>query len=357
MDAGKDIYRVSLPIAAGVLAASAFSQHLSHMHTAHPAAGICMILLCAVLATAMYFRDASRSALLWVGIFLLLGALCSFTGELILPVRTPNRWFEGAYSAIYGLIEAIPFRHRENNALVRALILGDKSGLGAQSLSNFRDAGASHLLALSGMHLGLIYLLVRRGLFFLGNSIPMRKVRSGLLIAVTGAYTLMCGAGASLMRAWLFILLAESGRILDRPQKGADVFCGALTLHLVFNPGAAQELGFQLSYMAMVGIVFLWPMVRDWYPGGSIGAKIWQLATLSISCQAFTAPLTLWHFGTFPKYFLITNLVAAPLMGVVMVCSLLCMALGICEWAQTLIELLEYPLTALRWLLGIIAGM
>lgn len=357
MDAGKDIYRVSLPLAAGVLAATSLSQYITHMHTAHPAAGVCMILLCAALFTAIRFMDIGRSALLWVGIFLLLGAFCSFTRELILPCRMPNRWFEGTYSAISGLIGAIPFQNDENNALVKALILGDRSGLGAQSMSDFRNAGAAHLLALSGMHLGLIYLLVRKGLFFLGNSIPMRKVRSAMLIIVTGAYTLMCGAGASLMRAWLFILLAESGRILDRPQKSADVFCGALTLHLVFRPEAARELGFQLSYMAMVGIVFLWPMVRDWYPGRSLGAKIWQLATLSISCQAFTAPLTLWHFGTFPKYFLITNLVAAPLMGVVMICSLLCMGLGGCEWAQPAIHVLEYPLTALRWLLGVIAGM
>lgn len=358
MDAGKDIYRVSLPLAAGVLAAWIITTHIFHVHAAHMAAALCFALACAAASPALIpSGKAAASASFWVLNFFVAGASCFFTSRVVSTDIVPRSWFADVNSSISALIGAIPFRDAENNALVQAIILGRRNALSAESTAAFRQAGAAHLLALSGMHLGIIYVIVKRGLCVLGNSIAMRKMRSLLLILSTGAYTLMCGAGPSLMRAWLFILLAETGRILGRPQKSGDVFCSALTLHLIFKPEAIAEPGFQLSYLAMVGIVFLWPLVREWYPGRGLGAKIWQLATLSISCQAFTAPLTLVYFGTFPKYFLITNLIAAPLMGVVMVCSLLCVGLGGCEWAQPAILLMEYPLSLLRSLLKIISGM
>ena len=257
-------------------------------------------------------------------------------------------------------IEHIPFRDKEDNALVEALVIGDRSRLSQGTKRDFRTAGAAHMLALSGMHLGIIYLVINRLLCLMGNSIPARKARNLIVTAVCGLYTLLCGAGPSLVRAWLFIALNEGASFLNRPQDPRQVFCAALTLHLIFRPESIMDMGFQLSYLAMVGIVFVWPVMREWYRAKGLGRSIWDAATLSISCQLFTAPLTYFHFGTFPVYFLITNLAGSLLMSLVMASSLAAMTVhtaGGDNFAKTICPFCEWPVRAMRNFVHIIAEM
>ena len=385
------IYRISLALTAGVGAGAAISPPgaaggpagamagcgpgglIGGPAAPYAAAGLLMAVLAAALpalATRLPDnrgrntcpdtspnRDITQSwrnsGLLWTAVFFILGLFCYFSRVAILPSIPDRTYFSTAGETLTGAIESIPFRDSNNNALILALLKGDRSGLARQTIADFRNAGAAHMLALSGMHLGIIYLILNRLLFFLGNTPPARKTRYALITLLTLFYTLMCGAGASLVRAWLFILLNSLSRILDRPQPPGQIFCVALLLHLIARPESICEVGFQLSYLAMAGIVFIWPEMRTW-----MDSRIWDALALSISCQMFTAPLTLLYFGTFPKYFLITNLVAAPLMSIVMTCGIIATAASALslEWSL-LYTICEKPITLLCRLLENIAAL
>ena len=383
------IYRISLALTAGVGAGAAISPPgaaggplgglaggagcgPAAPYAPYAAAGLLMAVLAAALpALASLPGNGYRSngleispdqdipqswrnsGLLWTAVFFLLGLFCYFNQAVVLPSVPDYAYFNRAGKTLTQAIESIPFQDSNSNALILALLKGDRTGLARQTIADFRNAGAAHMLALSGMHLGIIYLILSRLLFFLGNTPPARKTRYILITLLTLFYTLMCGAGASLVRAWLFILLNSLSKILDRPQPPGQIFCVALLLHLIARPESICEVGFQLSYLAMAGIVFIWPEMRTW-----MGSRIWDALALSISCQMFTAPLTLLYFGTFPKYFLITNLVAAPLMSIVMACGIIATAASSLslEW-PLLYTVCEKPIILLCRLLGNIAAL
>lgn len=350
------IYRISIPVTAGVGAGAVIAHLAAVGRSGLVAVCIAAGLLMAILTASMLLISGTswrNSPILWTVVFFLLGMFCYCNRSVISPSAPAREYLSGPAEILGSAIEDIPFNDKGSNALVLALLKGDRSRMDTQTVKNFRNAGAAHILALSGMHLGIIYLALSRLLLFLGNTRPARKTRYALTTVLTLLYTLMCGAGASLVRAWLFILLDSIARILDRPQPPGHIFCAALLLHLVTRPESICDIGFQLSYLAMAGLVFIWPGIRKW-----MDFRIWDTLSLSISCQLFTAPLTLLYFGTFPKYFLITNLLAAPLMTVVMACGITATAASAAslEW-PVLYAICEKPVTALCWLLGNISSL
>jgi len=295
---------------------------------------------------------------LTLGTFLLLGVFCARTAAL--PwADVPNAlelWADAAAAKLRARIGSLPFPSEGTAPLLNALLTGDRSGLGADVTSLFRESGASHLLALSGLHMGILYGILVVLTRPLGNSLPAQRVRAGLLIGSAGFFTLMAGAGPSLVRAFLFISLNELLRLLHRPRKAIRVYCVALLLQLVWNPSVISSLGFQLSYLAMAGIFLLYPVLEAWYPDGPAWdplRRIWKLAALSISCQAFTAPLTWLRFHTFPQYFLLTNLLALPLTSALMTVALGAIATG---W-QPLITATDGLSRLLLWVLEVISSM
>ncbi|MCQ2143429.1 MAG: ComEC/Rec2 family competence protein [Bacteroidales bacterium] len=242
-------------------------------------------------------------------------------------------------ASLRALIDSVPYSDDRVHGLVKALITGDRSGLGGPLKAAFRKSGASHLLALSGMHIGILYLILDRILRPLARSPLAILLKRVLMMSAAILYTMVVGAGPSIVRACLFICLRETAAMLDRPASSLRIFSLALIIRLSFSPSSVSDPGFQLSYLAMAGIFFLYPKLETMYPekgGGFLLKKIWDGATLSISCQIFTAPAAWYHFHTFPVHFLMTNLLAAPLMTVVMVTALSAIsltAIGICpEW-------------------------
>lgn len=391
-----EIANISVPLTAGV-AVAAWTSTFTHSPMAvYALSGSSALLLCALLAMMMAKTRSGgnigpmRERLSWWSLFFMLGAVCCFTA-LMRSAAMPVAGYPadgGASGAlemrlnrfsreIRTLIEGIPFADGGNNALLGALILGDRASLPRAEIQAFRASGAAHLLALSGMHLGIIYVIINQTLKLIGNSIAAKRIRGICIMMICTAYTLMCGAGPSLVRACLFICLNETAKLVNRPQPPGQIFCLALMLHLITKPMAISSIGFQLSYLAMVGIVFIWPKVKDWYPRPyasgfwniwqKIAWKTWQGASLTICCQLFTGPLSYLYFGTFPKFFLITNLFAAPLMTIVMICGIASLLLhafgtapesGACaSLEQLLVPFLEMPFNLLRSLIATIAGM
>ncbi len=196
----------------------------------------------------------------------------------------------------------------------------------------------------------------------LGNSPAAVKARSALTIAATGAYCLMVGAGPSISRAFLFILLRELSVILGRTAGLRDTLCGAFVLQVCIDAEAVRSVSFQLSYLAIVGIAYIYPILRDFWPSGGPRRSplrwVWNSAAVSTACQVTTGPLAWLRFGTFPMYFILTNLISLPLTGLLIPAALftsLLHALGICPPVAA--QVTELLADALRGSLEIIAAI
>lgn len=296
--------------------------------------------------------------------FLILGMFCAINADMTDGIKLHSLvqvWADNAAGSLRALIRRIPFPGEGTSVLLLALLTGDKSALPAETVAIFRQSGASHILALSGLHIGIIYLIFDRFTRLMGRSTGARKVRFLLIVSGAGFYTLMTGCGPSIVRAFLFITINESMRLLGRPIKQVRVLCLALLVQLVLDPSAIRSAGFQLSYLAMTGIFLLFPVLEKWYPESSRYdpfRKIWSMAALSISCQAFTGLLAWWRFHSFPRYFLLTNLMALPLTTALMTSAVITVALsatGLCP--AVLIKTTDGFCRLLLWVLGIIASM
>ena len=266
-------------------------------------------------------------------LFWTLGVFCYCSAAIAPPLRQgPWPPAERALGRMLGAIDAAEFPHASTTALLKALLTGRRDGLDAATVSTFRAAGASHILALSGLHLGMLYGILHLLLRWLGRSRAATLLRSLLQVGFAAGYVAMTGASPSLVRAFLFILLNELARLLPgRRRDPLNLFCTALTLQLALSPGVITSLGFQLSYLAMLGIVLVFPRLDAWYPRGprlDPVRRIWSGVALTLSCQLFTAPLVWMRFRQFPKYFLLTNLGALPLTEAFIFCSLAVLAVG-----------------------------
>ena len=392
MDEGRESVVIAIPFTAGVAAAS-YSLKLCYVSS--QAIGVSgSICVCTAvglgIATLSPCRrhDCSPSrhgplsirTLLLILTFLAAGAAAAFTSYIPSLEQTAvasQGFLEKCSMSLKRLIDDIPVGDSAMNALMKAFLTGDQSDLTADVKSAFRDSGASHLLALSGMHLSIIYLVVSKMLSVLGNSPMVKNVRSAVIIAGSGFFTLLTGAVPSLVRAFYFILLREAAMIAGRKIDNIHVFNMALLLQLALSPQSVTSVGFQLSYLAMLGIFTLYnPIDRIWdkavsffdSDGGKKEAgrnfmstamrQIWSMCALSIACQITAAPVVYLYFGTFPQYFLITNLLCIPLSNAIMVVSLIILplhAIGICP--RFLTEADGLMLQALTDILSVISGM
>lgn len=327
----RDIIAISIPFSAGVMSAAYLPLGELSLYLA---ASLCCVV-CFLCAWSLCSRHSGAH---WA-IFMCFcaGAFVCLSHKIALA---PERESPGiAASALQGLLTHIDetgFAGEECRALIKALLTGYRKELDAELTEAFRDAGAAHILALSGLHMGIIYGMLHRLMFWMGHSRTARTVKSGISILSCAFYTLMTGASASVVRALLFISLNELASLgRGRRREPMNVYCAALMLQLCFSPLSIRSPGFQLSYMAMLGIYLLFPILDGWWKssGPSLLRRIWSASALSISCQLFTAPLAWCWFRSFPLYFLLTNLLILPLTEIFIISSVAALALeavGIC---------------------------
>lgn len=233
--------------------------------------------------------------------------------------------------------------------VLSALTLGDKSKLSAELQAIYSDAGVAHVLALSGMHVGVIYamtvfllrgLLRRRGLRWV--------VRELLAIAVLWAFALLVGMSASVVRAVVMCTVYAVARwVSDGTSSSLHVLSLTALLMLLIRPLYLFDVGFQLSFTAMASILWLEPHVEQ-----SLGrcrphpvsAYLAGIVCMSLAAQLGTFPLVLYHFGSFPVYFLPSNLIVVPALSVILFLMLVwwVLTLASCSLALPLGALLQH---------------
>ena len=317
--------RLTIPFVAGAAAGALCARLFPFPQLAAPLSGAA-VALTFVAMLGVCSHPGCRP--LYYLLFFSLGLFC-FCSDAMLP----DRLLPGAVSIpekaaglLRTLIRSIPYDDCRSTELACAVLTGDRSKLDPGLTATFRSSGASHILALSGLHMGLVCRLARKGTFFLGNSPAARYTRCALCCGFALFYTIATGATASAQRACIFILLSELSAVSQRRHSTPGrKLSAALTLQLAFRPRVITSPAFQLSYMAMAGIIFLNPVLQSWFPQPAtklgqrlnVSKKIWEIAAMSLSCQIFTAPVAYLHFGSFPKYFLLANLIALPLTAIV----------------------------------------
>lgn len=204
-------------------------------------------------------------------------------------------------------------------AIAKALAIGDKTMIDSALRNQYKASGAMHLLALSGLHVGVVYAFLRAVLSIIGNSPAARIIKSIAVLTVLWAFAFVSGLSSSICRAVTMITVYEAGSFIGAGRDMLHSLAISALLICIVDPDAPFGIGFQHSYSAVLGIHFIFPRLKALlnYRTPLLG-YIWNTLCLSISCQAATAPLSYLYFGTFPKYFMVTNLLAIPLSSAAM---------------------------------------
>lgn len=234
-------------------------------------------------------------------------------------------------------------RSPRERAILQALVLGDKSSLDGDTREDYARAGALHILAVSGLHLGIFYTL----LILLFGGLQKSRAGSVVLLLISLAaiwgYALLTGLSPSVFRAAVMFSFIALARAVQLQGNIYNTLALSAFLLLLIDPFLMLSVGFQLSYVAVLGIVYGFPRV---YGVFSIKNRLldyaWQISAVSIVAQLATLPLSLYYFGQFPTYFLLSNLLVIP-AATVMLCG------GLLVLISGFLPLLS---EALGWLLG-----
>ncbi len=217
-------------------------------------------------------------------------------------------------------------------AVLTALTTGDKATLDPELRSAFSTAGLMHVLAVSGLHIGIIYLIlgwvVKPLVFF-----RMGKLfRVFIIIVFLWLYAFFTGMAPSVNRAVLMFSFLVVGEASGRRYASENALFASAFFLVVVDPNIIYEVGFQLSYLAVFGIFqFYKPIYNLFFFERSIPDKIWSLCALSLAAQLATTPISLFYFNQFPTYFLLSNLLIVPLVGFIMQGTVVFLAISFFE--------------------------
>lgn len=216
----------------------------------------------------------------------------------------------------------------EERAVVAAMTLGDKSGLTGELKETYSVTGASHVLALSGLHLGIIYFI----LTLLFSRRRVHAMGQAAVVVTIWGYVFMVGLPASAVRAATMFSLCSLVSMLNRDRMSLNTISFAAVVMLAANPLYLWDVGFQMSFMAVIGIlVFYNPSYRClsgrrvW--GVRMFRRLWALTSVSVAAQLGVAPLIAYYFGRFSCYFILTNIIAVPLTTLIIYFTFILFAL------------------------------
>jgi competence protein ComEC len=235
-------------------------------------------------------------------------------------------------------------------AVASALLVGDERDLNKDIISAYAQTGVIHILSVSGLHVGVIYLFLNWLLSFLGTIQYGKWVKASLLLLSIWFYCLLTGLSPSALRASTMLSLIIIGTTLNRNMNILNILAASAFVLLLINPYLLMNVGFQLSYLAVAGIVLIQPPLYAYiHFNNYIVDKLWAITSVSIAAQLATLPLCLFYFHQIPNYFLLSNIIAVPLSSLIIyigIGMLLLVKLKFFYW--TLSYALKYSLSILN---------
>ena len=208
------------------------------------------------------------------------------------------------------------FKNKSEFGVFAALVLGYKNEIDTQVSSNYVSAGTMHVLAVSGLHIGILYLLVGFLLKPLERTRKLKVLRGVVILLIIWGFALLTGLSPSIKRAatmFSFIVVADA---FNRNTNIYNTIAASALFLLVIDPALLMSVGFQLSYLAVLSIVLLYRPIFNILPASNVVLnKIWEILSVSLAAQLAVFPLSIYYFHQFPVYFLLANLVIMPLAG------------------------------------------
>jgi competence protein ComEC len=203
-------------------------------------------------------------------------------------------------------------------AVASALILGSSDQLDAETRREYAGSGAMHILSVSGMHVAVIFAVLNLILGFMDKRNNLKLLKTIILILAIWFYAAITGFSPAVLRAAWMITFVIIGTTWMRQANIYNVLAASALLITIADPLIITNAGFQLSYIAVLGIVALEPLIyRLWIPRWWITNWVWKVIAVSIAAQIATFPLACYYFHQFANYFLLTNLVAIPISAFV----------------------------------------
>ena len=230
---------------------------------------------------------------------------------------------------------------RDELAVITALLLGQRQEISKELLTDYASAGAIHILAVSGLHVGIILLI----LSFLFK--PIEKIKNGTylkalcIVLLLWMFAFIAGLSASVVRAVTMFTFLAIGQSLQRKKVVEFSLISSMLFLLILKPMFLFDVGFQLSYLAVFGIIWVQPkLVTLYHPRFLIDKKVWQLITVSIAAQVGILPLSIYYFQQFPGLFVLSNLVIIPFLGAILIGGILVIFMSLLNVLPTFLALM-----------------
>lgn len=203
--------------------------------------------------------------------------------------------------------------------IINAILLGDDDTMNPELKRTYAAAGVSHILCVSGMHVGVIFMILDFVLKPLDLFRTTRRLKAIAILFFIWFYAHITGLAPSVSRSAAMFTFVTAGSLLNRRTTVFHSLFASLFVLLSINPLLLLDIGFQLSYMAVFGIVLIQPLLAKVYTCKTkVGNYFWELATVSIAAQTSTFPISVHYFGQFPNYFLLSNISVIALSFIVM---------------------------------------
>ena len=206
----------------------------------------------------------------------------------------------------------------EELGVATSLLIGDESGVDNDLKQAYKASGTMHVLAVSGMHVALIYEVMVMLLIFLKKKKYGTIIRSVIILLVIWLYAMVTGLSPSVLRATVMFTFIILGLASSRYISVFNSLSASAFFLLLINPLNLADVGFQLSYLAVAGIVIIYPWLNGlWEFKSKIANTLWSLTSVTMAAQIATTPISLYYFHQFPNFFLLSNLIIVPLSTVI----------------------------------------